>query len=224
MRVFGVGLSRTGTTSLHRALQILGFRARHYPSLRMLPGRLWIAEGELRRHDALTDLPAARFFRQLDARFPGSRFVLTVRDEEAWLASCERYPPFGPGFRPKRRLRAMRRAVYGTERFDRERFRDAWRAHLAAVREHFRGRGDDLLEMDVTAGEGWETLCPFLGLAVPDAPFPHENPGAAAPVPSSTSVAPTGRPAASGAPGSRGAGPTAPRSRRTPGRSATRGR
>jgi hypothetical protein len=29
--------------------------------------------------------------------------------------------------------------------------------------------------MDVTKGEGWEQLCPFLGLDVPVEPFPKIN-------------------------------------------------
>ncbi|HEX8335676.1 MAG TPA: sulfotransferase [Pyrinomonadaceae bacterium] len=32
-----------------------------------------------------------------------------------------------------------------------------------------------LLVMDITAGDGWEVLCPFLGVEIPDRPFPHEN-------------------------------------------------
>ena len=34
---------------------------------------------------------------------------------------------------------------------------------------------DDLFVLDVRGGEGWEKLCPFLGLNVPDVPFPHAN-------------------------------------------------
>ena len=43
------------------------------------------------------------------------------------------------------------------------------------MQEYFAGRPDDLLVMSVTEGEGWEVLCPFLGHAVPEAPFPHLN-------------------------------------------------
>jgi len=32
-----------------------------------------------------------------------------------------------------------------------------------------------LLVMDVTRGDGWDLLCPFLGLPIPSEPFPHEN-------------------------------------------------
>ena len=47
--------------------------------------------------------------------------------------------------------------------------------HERRVRAHFAGRPDDLLVMDITAGDGWEQVCPFLGLPVPDAPFPRRG-------------------------------------------------
>ncbi len=180
MKVFGVGLSRTGTSSLHRALEGLGFRARHYPSLSLVLGRLRIRRRELRRYDALTDLPVACFFRELDRRFPGAKFVHTVREVESWLDSCERYRRFAPDFPVSRRVLALRRRVYGTRAFDRERFRAVHAAHAAAVRAWFAERPDDLLELDVCAGEGFERLCPFLGRPLPAGGFPHENAGAPA--------------------------------------------
>lgn len=44
-----------------------------------------------------------------------------------------------------------------------------------ALREFFEGRPDDLLIMDLTAGDGWPELCEFLGYATPDKPFPRAN-------------------------------------------------
>ena len=52
-----------------------------------------------------------------------------------------------------------------------------YEARNEEVIAHFAGRPDDLLVLDVVAGEGWEKLCPFLGLDPPDEPFPHFNPG-----------------------------------------------
>jgi hypothetical protein len=48
-------------------------------------------------------------------------------------------------------------------------------AHQDRVCAHFDGRPDDLLVMDIAAGEGWSTLCPFLGVAVPEHPFPRRG-------------------------------------------------
>ncbi|MEJ7753802.1 MAG: sulfotransferase, partial [Candidatus Limnocylindrales bacterium] len=50
-----------------------------------------------------------------------------------------------------------------------------YEGHNRAVAQHFRDRPEALLVMRITAGDGWERLCPFLGQAVPDMPFPHVN-------------------------------------------------
>lgn len=73
MKVFGIGLSRTGTTSLDAALELLGYRVRHFPSLSLLLGRLGIKNRELRQYDALTDRPVTHFYKPPDARFPGTK-------------------------------------------------------------------------------------------------------------------------------------------------------
>ena len=49
--------------------------------------------------------------------------------------------------------------------------------HHADVRRDFADRPDDLLEMDITAGDGWDKLCPFLSVPVPEAAFPRLNAG-----------------------------------------------
>lgn len=175
MRVFGIGLSRTGTSSLNAALLVLGFRARHFPSLTLFPAGLRIRRREFGRYDAMTDLPVALFFRELDRRFPGSKFVHTVRDVESWLESCARYRRFAPDFPASRRVLALRKQFYGTATFDRERFRAVHEAHGAAVRAWFAARPGDLLELDITRGQGFELLCPFLGMELPAAGFPHRN-------------------------------------------------
>jgi hypothetical protein len=50
-----------------------------------------------------------------------------------------------------------------------------YREHNRAVREHFRDRPEKLLELDFSQGDEWERLCDFLGLEVPERPFPHSN-------------------------------------------------
>jgi len=182
-KVFGIGLSKTGTSSLTEALTHLGIRSVHYPyddatyhELRGGRYRLSILED----YDGVADIPVAPFFAQLDAAYPGSKFVLTVRDKGAWLRSAEvhwrlmmewwnNFPQF------KRFHEFISACTYGTIEFSAERFSYAYDAHEREVHRHFADRPDDLLVLDICSGEGWEKLCPFLGLDVPDAPFPHAN-------------------------------------------------
>ncbi len=171
-KVFGIGLSRTGTTSLNAALELLGFRAMHYPDPEpMLRGDLSVAH----EYDALTDLPVAVFFRPLDLLFPGSRFILTVRDEASWLGSIRKHFEAMGSALEHGPPAELRRRAYGSTLFDEDLFRRARAAHERAVREHFRGRSGDVLEMNIADGQGWEVLCPFLGMPLPEAAFPRLN-------------------------------------------------
>ena len=80
-KIFGIGHSKTGTYSLTRAIQYLGFSAIHYPThLR-----------QIEAHEAATDSPVTVIFEKLDGLFPGSKFIYTVRDLEEWLESCRRH-------------------------------------------------------------------------------------------------------------------------------------
>lgn len=167
-KTFGIGLSRTGTTSLTLALEALGLSAVHFPTTMK----------QIEEHDAATDTPVAASFQFLDSRFPGSKFIYTVRDLPEWLESCRRFL----GKRQKNHFTAntfvanLQRHLYGGIDFDPERFRHAYARHDAQVCGHFAERPGDLLVIDICGGDTrWEPLCEFLGADVPDIPFPSTN-------------------------------------------------
>jgi hypothetical protein len=174
-KVFGVGLSRTGTLSLNEALKHLGYSSLHFP------GSL----ADISKYDAATDTPVAAYFEQLDAQYPGSKFILTVRDELSWLASvkwlleeahCFQKTPDQTKWHPM--IGIVHDILYHTRVFDAGKLSQARTRHTARVLSYFRGRPLDLLVMDVTRGDGWERLCPFLKREIPARPFPrfHERP------------------------------------------------
>lgn len=80
-----------------------------------------------------------------------------------------RYPDF------KRFQEFISARVYGSVGFSREGFLHAYETHRRNVEQYFRNRPGDLLVLDVCGGEGWETLCPFLEVGIPETPFPHAN-------------------------------------------------
>jgi hypothetical protein len=171
-KVFCIGFHKTGTTSMAAALRILGYRVKG--SFGARDPR--IAETAVRRatrlaarYDAFQDNPWPLVFREMDERFPGSKFILTVRDPDSWIAS--QLDHFGP------RDNAMRRWIYGagTPRGNEEAYVARMLRHEAEVREHFAGRPGDLLVLNLADGEGWEPLCRFLGKEIPDVPFPRRN-------------------------------------------------
>ena len=174
MKIFGTGLQRTGTTSLAKALNQLGIPTRDHPKDLFND----IDHDVIREYDGFTDNPIPLLYRELDERHPGSKFIHTVRDEAAWLKSTEWLHTIGAKkFHWERipELDGIHRALYGTTTFDGDVFRDVYRRHNREVREYFADRSDDLLVLDITAGEGFEALCPFLGMDLPTEPFPHWN-------------------------------------------------
>lgn len=186
-KVFGIGLSRTGTQSLTTALRVLGFSVIHYPTD---AGTLeTLVRGDARfplleKYDGIADITAVPYYADLDALHPGSRFILTLRGRAGWLRSCQAHFGARPAFEPADSApardalavrRFLRAAVYASYDFHAARFERAYDQHVAAVRRHFAGRPGQLLELDIDAGEGYEKLAPFLGRPVPDQPFPHRG-------------------------------------------------
>jgi fructose-1,6-bisphosphatase/inositol monophosphatase family enzyme len=176
-KIFGIGLSKTGTSSLAQALQRLGFKTRDcMGTRRYVAGDLSSIDMDtVLAHDALTDTPIPSFYRELDARLPGSKFILTVRDRESWLQSCRKQFTERAAAAQSDAHRRLFEDLYGTNVFDEQRFADGYERFVAGVHEYFRGRPADLLVLNVTAGDGWEKLCPFLGRPIPEAPFPKAN-------------------------------------------------
>jgi len=178
-RIFGIGLCRTGTTSLTEALQILGYRAIHFPRTTVRPCRIAIDPELLRTYHAFTDMPVPLLYRCLDRRYPRSRFVLTVRDPESWIESFRRLARFQKGHKVRPSLRVLRHLILGRSYFHESAYRRAYGRHLRRVRRYFASRPQDLLILNIAAGDGWEKLCPFLGRPIPEVPFPHSNKGPA---------------------------------------------
>ncbi len=171
-KVFGIGFHKTGTTSLRRALEALGYRvtgpngvrdrniARNAESL-----VLELAE----QYDAFQDNPWPLFYKLLDERYPGNRFILTRRDPQRWIASMVRH--FGTRSTPMREW--IYGAGFGFPAGNEDHYLAYYNAHNEAVLDYFRDRPGDLLVMELEQGHGWETLCPFLGVDVPAEEFPR---------------------------------------------------
>ena len=176
MKVFGIGLNKTGTSSLHAALELLGHRSVHGGEqdthARMARA---IDEGKPMLSyldpppDAVCDVLALTYYFFLaDRQYPGSKFILTLRDLDRWLDSRRRH------VERNQRMKEAGKYAGPFLTVDLDSWTAEYRRHEAVVRAYFEGRPDDLLPFRPTDGE-WEPLCSFLGHDVPDVPFPWEN-------------------------------------------------
>ena len=147
-----------------------------------------------RSADAFQDVPFSlpSTYEVLDAAFPGSQFILTVRStSEDWYASLCRFHSRLYGREGRLPTLAdleaadYRRAgfmtnlvkIYGTsvdDPYHKETLIAHYEAHNAAVRGYFHGR-DNLLEIDVSIADDWSRLAAFLGRTSRLSGFPHEN-------------------------------------------------
>lgn len=189
-RIFGIGMHKTATTSLFHALEILGYDAAHWDSGEwakqcFLELRDTGRSATMDRHYAVCDLPFPLFFKGLDAAYPGSKFILTIRNPENWIESVEKH--WDPKFNLHRwewdvfpAANIIHHATYGRKKFDREIMLARYHKHNRDVSEYFKNRPGDLLVMDMDfgwpyreGGAGWGELCKFLGRQIPDVPYPR---------------------------------------------------
>jgi hypothetical protein len=190
LKVVGSGLGRTGTKSMQTALAMLGFGpCHHMVEVFMHPESmaLWVdaAEGRpdwdliFKDYQSAVDYPTAAYWRQIADHYPDAKVLHTVRDPDRWFDSTQA-TIFSP---------ANRGATVGSGDDMRSRFFNGFMGPLrerlddrAWMTDYFRRHTEEvkatiaperLLIYEV--GEGWDRLCAFLGVPVPDEPYPSEN-------------------------------------------------
>lgn len=204
LKIIGAGFGRTGTHSLKIALEELGFGpCHHMTEVFANPWQIpyWQAATEgkpvdwhtlLANYQATTDWPCCTFYEQLMQTYPDAKVLLSVRDPERWYESVTAtiyrvslmsHSPIvslvkliNPMVRERLRSVHMVNALVWQRTFH-DKFEDkayaisVFNQHNEEVKQ--RVPAEKLLVFDVK--EGWEPLCTFLGVAVPDKPFPHVN-------------------------------------------------
>ena len=169
MKIFGIGLSRTGTTSLNNLLVGIGYNVIHYPTEK----QLWSTDNQ-----GATDIPVINCYKQLDSKFPNSKFIYTVRDKQEWLDSIVPYIERKRQWKQSSWQIDNRTSIYSTPFPNKQQAEDSWNAHDADVRKYFMTRQDDLLVINIVNGDSPKSLYKFLDIAstesLPTA-FPHSN-------------------------------------------------
>lgn len=197
LKVIGAGFGRTGTLSLKSALEKLGFIKTHH-MLEVLPNakqvKLWYDIGNgvppdwesvFEGYQACVDFPASAYYQELLSHYPDAKVILTVRDVDKWYLSTQRtIYRFGTIIPKWPRLLIPRIGkIYSLSegniwnrvfdgRFEDEAYaKQVFLDHIDEVKANV--PAEKLLVFDVA--QGWEPLCAFLDLPVPDEPFPRLN-------------------------------------------------
>jgi hypothetical protein len=189
MKIIGAGFGRTGTLSLKHALEELGFgpcyhmktaltRPWHIPfwlNAERKSARQW--RKFFRNYQATVDWPASEFYKELTEVWPEAKVILTYRDPESWYQSClktiYRMQNYFPWWFPKIFVKLQDKHIWQGRfqgRFEERDFAISnYLAHIEEVKKLV--PPEKLLVYDVR--QGWEPLCDFLNIPVPDQDFPH---------------------------------------------------
>ena len=186
LKVIGAGFGRTGTDSMRKALDILGFGPCHHMyevNAHEEQKRMWraLVKGERLPWDELfagygscMDWPSAHYWRQLIAHYPQAKVVLTSRTTESWWESFEKTIVAGiaKSFEPESLgIALIRDQVFGGRPGDRAHATAVYEENVKAVKATV--PPDRLLVHHL--GDGWEPLCAHLRVPVPAVPYPSGN-------------------------------------------------
>lgn len=189
--VIGAGFGRTGTLSLKLALEELGFVKCHhmtevFQNSDQAPHFLAAARGEkvnweevFKGYRAMVDFPGCHFWRELADAFPQAKVILSTRDPHSWFKSASetifqavQMEPEDPDMR---RVSEMAREIVLDRTFggniSEAHAVEVFKAHEEEVKRTI--PADRLLVFE--AKMGWEPLCDFLGVKVPETPYPRTN-------------------------------------------------
>lgn len=189
LRVIGAGLGRTGTLSLKLALEYLGFMPCHHmvEFFAAMPTQLplWLdaIDGKpdwdvvFDGFQACVDYPACHHWRALADHYPDAKIILSVRDPESWYKSCSS-TIFSEGMLGMMLNSPLKSFFEGTVVAD---FRDKVGDRDFMV-DYFRRWNETVIAqapperlLVFEAKQGWAPLCAFLGVPVPDIPYPRVN-------------------------------------------------
>jgi hypothetical protein len=204
MKVIGAGLPRTGTLSQKVALEMLGFGPCYHmvnvlADLDEAQGWLRALDGEAVWDEVLggcessVDWPGSFFYKELADYYPDAKVLLSVRDAEGWVRSMrdtiwgifygdmlirdlsdarERVDPKWLAYTNMCKAMWEKSGLINAGE-------DTTSEHMAAAMERFNQEVQETIPSDRllvwSVSEGWDRLCDFLEVPVPEADFPHLN-------------------------------------------------
>jgi len=173
-KVFGIGLNKTGTKTLGACLVHFGYKHKSVD----VPAFELYKKGDLNglfeiiyKYDSFEDWPWPLIYKEVDEKFPDSKFILTIRKTpEIWYKSlCRHAEYYGPG--------KYRKHIYGFEwpHKHKQHHLAFYDKHVEDVTDYFKSQPEKLLIVCWENGDGWEKLSSFLGVDCPKIPLPHTN-------------------------------------------------
>ena len=201
-KIFCIGRNKTGTTSLQKAFEDLGYRVGNQRQAEIIYDR-HVRDGNFnplfnycKSAQVFQDVPFShiRTLKPIDEAFPDSKFILSIRtDAQAWYESMVRFhiKLFGidgrlPTADELKQVRYVRKGyVYENIKFhyntpDNDLYNPEimmayYNTHNNTVLTHFENRPNDLLVIDLSDPKAYSKMLNFLSIQSPYTEFPWEN-------------------------------------------------
>ena len=176
MKIFCIGMPKTGTTSCEKALINLGYKVSKGKTEWL--DHLWMGERLPEGGwDCLSNV-AEWHFKLLHKLYPKAKFILTTRPLDDWLKSVEiaisREQTILRGNKNiKHKLYYI--DMYRRFTFEKEHFKDLFEDHYNKVIKYFEDKPDSLLEIDIIDNNNMKKLCTFLGKEHDGSQWPHQH-------------------------------------------------
>ena len=173
-KVFCIGMFKTGTSSIGRAFEILGYKTLNgpwWPQGIMIQDTFYVRPKEwipyynnimsvVKNYDAFQDYPWMFLYDKLYESYPNAKFILTVRNAEDVAESD---------------INMLIKLGHSKEKIhSKDKLINRYTVHRKKVLKYFEKK-NNFIEIDIFKGEGWKKLCSFLNKDIPNIDFPHMN-------------------------------------------------
>jgi hypothetical protein len=200
-KYFCIGRNKTGTTSMHKAFEELGFVVGYQKEAELLIEDYFKNDYKriikyCKKAEVFQDVPFSMkdTYKTLDKEFPNSKFILTIRDNsDQWYNSLTKFHTklFGNGNIPT--WEDLKNAEYiykgwiynnfinnyGLTEMDNPYDKDIlithYEKHNQDIINYFKGRPDDLLIINLSEKDTYLKFCNFIGVVPKRKTFPWEN-------------------------------------------------
>ena len=174
-KIFNLGFGHSGSGSLEVALCKINFPTIHHftpdgtklrdviQKNKRLKRNLFYTLDE--KFQGFCDFNGDQYYKELYCQYPNSKFILTIRPEEEWVKRMIYFRIQDFPHHYKTKASKAKLTLQFTKRYHNVQLE---------LREFFKDKPNQYLELRICEGEGWEKLCNFLEVEQPDIPFPHE--------------------------------------------------
>lgn len=197
-KVFCLGFSKTGTTSMQTAIEALGYKVckghwQNGHTFYLLALSVNKDYDELLRMtnywDAFADGPwgGTDLYLKLLEKYPNAKYILTERDPEKWYTSFEKLITMFDLNLNTALSTYHQNGLWGSAYFfetvfgiktlagNKQKIMNTYLDYNKQVKEYFHLKDKELLILDLEKGDNWDILCPFLNCVTPNIDFPHVN-------------------------------------------------